>query len=667
MEILFTMYDLEQELHRLAKPDPSREFVHSAKERILHQIRIQETEKGFLKFLSRFSIVSPSPQFMQLARVRLLSRIQSFRQPVFGGLLFFKRALASILVMALAVTTTLFYADGRQPVNASESTTLQILAGEVTLKHADQLIWDPVTSGAELSAGDLVRVGPGGLAVIRFFDDNQLRLSENSMILISRLATSPGYSHQGIIEVSLHQGTAWAQVMNVDDGFASFALTTPHALLSARNASFDVTANPFEPTLLHVYKNSVDVSVLKPDSRVAAVSGKVGAFQQVILDTPSAHPGTTILAAYAPITDVSSSLRDSAWVQQNFKADLDHLNALREQELSRLKASTGALPGEWLYPIKRAQERLALALTFDPKNQADARVQMANERLNEAVILLEKNQAEQAKSVLVEYQDLVKAIADQGVNTPLLPKLVLASRPKTLTAALPADPRIALAKQALDETEELFAQDQAKKAEVRLQNSSDEFGHIYDYVTAGQLDSVEKLLADRSGLYDSMLTEASTIADPQQKKALYNQILDTQQNEKRVLRAISSSLALRNVDSRLIASVENARQGLAADIRQTAEALHPLAPEAALSNALASRGEKLNEFVAKINIYKTLQGQKNQVKRLLSQYPEYQRDANFLAQLRDRLEGTAKVVVQSRISDLQYQRMLKREKMKKGK
>lgn len=668
---IIIMTRLEEELHRLAKPEPNTLFCREAKNRLMHRIEFYENESLFSRFFKTVFKISPSQPFMQAARIRLLSRIPAAKQPVFGWFLFMKRAAATTLVMTLAVTSTLFFVGGKQPVIASENTFLEVLAGEVTIKHADQLIWDAITEQTELTAGDLIRLGHSASAIIHFFDDTQLRISENSTLLLSRLEVSPTYARQGVIEVSLHQGRAWVQTLNVDDGYARFSLVTRDAIIASPKASFDVSTNLFEPTTIRVFKHSAEVSALREDTRTIFARGKLNSYQTIRFSAVSPYQRQTELAALAPITELMDEDRNETWVEENLTADRNHLADLRERELVHLRMTTGTLPGQLLYPLKRAKERLNLAFTFNGESQASAHIDMANQRLNEAIVLIEQGETEKARLALMEYQSLVRHITEASaeVAAPLeqLSDQIVRTHQKTLVAALPGDAHIGMVKQVLDETQEFLTDNPVDRTTIRLQNGLEDLVHVQDLVEGGDLEGAKDTLVSHELLTTSLLEEAGQLEDEEQKKALYIHILEAQYEEQRLLAEISRSLAGQPDDS-FIALVANAHTSLTEEIKHTAAVVQPLIPDVVLSQAvILPEDEKVMEFVNKVNIYKTAQGQKNQIKRLLSKHPHYIQDQVFLEKVRDKLNARAQDEINVYLLDLKREAVEAKSKVVKRK
>lgn len=72
-------------------------------------------------------------------------------------------------------------------------------------------------------------------------------------------------------------------------------------------------------------------------------------------------------------------------------------------------ASNRALPGDPLYPVKTAAERIQLTLAFSQETSAELQLDFAGRRLEEAARLVDKEQPEQAQSALASYVRQVEA------------------------------------------------------------------------------------------------------------------------------------------------------------------------------------------------------------------------------------------------------------------
>ena len=72
-------------------------------------------------------------------------------------------------------------------------------------------------------------------------------------------------------------------------------------------------------------------------------------------------------------------------------------------------ASAQSLPGDFLYPVKRAQENLQVTITLNGASQARLRLEFANRRINEAAVLVQENRASSIDQALVDYNDQIQS------------------------------------------------------------------------------------------------------------------------------------------------------------------------------------------------------------------------------------------------------------------
>jgi len=72
-------------------------------------------------------------------------------------------------------------------------------------------------------------------------------------------------------------------------------------------------------------------------------------------------------------------------------------------------ASALALPGDILYPIKRAQEDIRLTITVNESSQARLRLEFAGRRIDEAATLLKENRLSEIDQALVDYNNQIQS------------------------------------------------------------------------------------------------------------------------------------------------------------------------------------------------------------------------------------------------------------------
>ena len=97
-------------------------------------------------------------------------------------------------------------------------------------------------------------------------------------------------------------------------------------------------------------------------------------------------------------------------------------------------ASAQALPGDLLYPIKRADESLRLGLAPDEESRAQLRLDFSGRRIDEAIRLIQANRTDGLDQVLADYNDQMQsALMSLQPSSPLTPsqQQALASRMAT--------------------------------------------------------------------------------------------------------------------------------------------------------------------------------------------------------------------------------------------
>ena len=303
MQNFILMDNLDKQLRKLSKIEPSRGFIEASKNRLMQQISLDQNESWFRALLGKFGIVSVPRKFMYQARKRLMysiSHAPRTAEVTLRGLALFmnytKKVVASTLVMLIAVTATLFFVEGNAIVEASDNSYLEIMAGKILIKHPDLIVWDEINGLIEVQAGDLIKVEKDSEAILHFFDDTELRLNENSLLLISQLTVSPGFERQAIIETSLHEGEVWVQSLNVEDGYASFTMDTRDAVFTTINGTFSVATKLNTPTVAQVFDGKITLTSLVAETRQKVEDIKLTARQKATVHVGNGKPVTTIEA-----------------------------------------------------------------------------------------------------------------------------------------------------------------------------------------------------------------------------------------------------------------------------------------------------------------------------------------------------------------------------------
>ncbi len=633
------MDNLDKELHRMSKIEPSKGFVKASKNRLMQQIALHQNESWFQAFLKKLGKVNVPEDFMAIAKMRLMRSITSRPQPIkvklHGYALFLsytKKAVASTMVMLIAVTSTLFFVEGNSVVVASDDSYLEVISGSASIKHADLIAWEDINELIEVQEGDLIKVEEGSEAVVHFFDDSELRLGENSEFLISQLAVSPAFGRQAVIEVFIHTGTAWVQTLNVEDGYAGFTLNTRDAILTAQNGTFNVATDIGEPTSIFVLNNKIELTSLAAETRQAVDNLRLSANEKASIYTVSGRPVVT--------TDtITQQDQSNSWVQNNLRRDHEHLTALRESGIHRITQMAGTLPGQMLYPIKQAKERLKLVLSSN--SDLDVQIEIANRRLNEAIVLFEVGELQKGREALMAYQSMARQIADAKGNEKLANRLIVPHQ-KVLTAELPNDISTGLVKEALHQTAEILTNDPIELERVRLANSVQRLQDVTILVEAGNTDAAKERLTSHQLAISDALAVAEEIEDEELKKVVLQEILALRQEELTLLDSLSEMLARVENQIELMAMVESASEAAEENIETALAAAIPLMPELETTVTVVSPTEaKMVALIDKIYIYNSWEGQKNQIARLLKNELENPASVDYLISVKNNLEGRA--------------------------
>jgi hypothetical protein len=200
------------------------------------------------------------------------------------------RAIAT-LVVVLAVTLSSWWpaasvsSAAEMPIGA----TLKVLALPVEVQAAPTQTFVAAMDGQMLNQGDVVRTGPGGLALLTFFDGSESQLGTESTVQIERAEATPA-PQIALLQTS---GVTMNHVVPMPPG-GSFQTDTPAATGLVRGTSYVVV----------VGDSSGAAQSAAPGSQTCGVSGDRSCATSVILLTDrDGHVGRVdVAAAGAPVT-----------------------------------------------------------------------------------------------------------------------------------------------------------------------------------------------------------------------------------------------------------------------------------------------------------------------------------------------------------------------------
>jgi hypothetical protein len=166
---------------------------------------------------------------------------------------------------------------------ASKWTFLEDVRGEVYVNRGGQIL--AVDKEFALEEGDLLITRADSFVVVRFLDDSVARLGENTSLEVKKLYVSPENMSQTQIELSLIDGQAWTNVVNLIDENSIFVIETNQAKAEVSSrASFEIKTSD-QATSIEVFDNVVDF--VKKDGVVEEVKPVVSGYKATISTTPT--------------------------------------------------------------------------------------------------------------------------------------------------------------------------------------------------------------------------------------------------------------------------------------------------------------------------------------------------------------------------------------------
>ena len=162
------------------------------------------------------------------------------------------------------------------PVAAADNSggaTLTILVDPVEVAHAADGVFSVASDGQMLQAGDTIRTGSNGLALVTFFDGSETQLGPASSVQLEHAEASPTL-HIAILQRS---GVTTNRVVPLPPG-GSFSTDTPTAAAMVRGTSYVVA--------------------------VAASDAKHSVTSVVLLTDRDKHVGHIVVAPHAAIPPV---------------------------------------------------------------------------------------------------------------------------------------------------------------------------------------------------------------------------------------------------------------------------------------------------------------------------------------------------------------------------
>ncbi|HZS00623.1 MAG TPA: FecR family protein [Chloroflexota bacterium] len=171
------------------------------------------------------------------------------------------------------------------PLPQASGATLTVLAGQVQVQSPGSSSFAPAGDGQTVAVGARVRTGPGGRAVLTFFDGTTATLDPETEVSLDRI--EPSGSQGGLLTgIGLTVGRVWAQVTSLVERGSSFEVQAGSATAVGREGVTGFRVQP-DGTVVCWDIAGAPMRVRTPDGEIELVAG-----QQATLP-----PGRTTVAA----------------------------------------------------------------------------------------------------------------------------------------------------------------------------------------------------------------------------------------------------------------------------------------------------------------------------------------------------------------------------------
>jgi hypothetical protein len=453
------------------------------------------------------------------SRERILDLLPD-RQPFIWQQVNFQ-GLRSALVprRAWAVATlSVFFAFLFVPVmsmpsaQASSYNTLEVVQGDVLVNGA------VISDHAFIQQGDTVYTGPGSMAHLSFVDDSRVTVGPNTNLEVTYVAVDAGGS-QTQVELQQSSGRVWSQVVGLSDE-SYFTLSFPDGQITAnQRSSFDVQVDGVDIEL-QVARNLVEIDVN------ADGNGTLG--QGALL---------TLTDGEVEMGELAEELKEDVWWDFNLAYGKIHSRVVEDKYKNEAIERAIILPGNPLYVFKTFREAVHETLSFTAESKEEIVAQHAENRLNEAQVLIENGDLEAAEELLDVYQATVDEKLADSDNEDLLSHLD--KMKKGVMASEDIDEGIQLLDEHITETSATLTSDPSEKSEMQILSTSERLQLVPDLLEDGKYDRAFEYLSDYKESSISMLVSLEEI-DMEDRDQVISGLLDQKIKDLQMLRVIGS-------------------------------------------------------------------------------------------------------------------------------
>jgi len=177
---------------------------------------------------------------------------------------------AGVAVLAVIAIVAALVLTGGKVGGYPSSSQLTIISGDVAVQQTGQLQYGPGRDAMTLQAGDRVRTGADGYAVITFFDGSTATLDPGTELSISSLLHGrPGQPSATAIAVQQLSGSLWTRVVPSSAAASVYQLDTPAAVVLVRGTLLLTEVGKDGATKVRCYEGAAQVRALNEEVEAA--------------------------------------------------------------------------------------------------------------------------------------------------------------------------------------------------------------------------------------------------------------------------------------------------------------------------------------------------------------------------------------------------------------
>ncbi len=222
-----------------------------------------------------------------------------------------KRWVPVVVLFLIAMGGVWFWSLGSLPESKDRAIIVDSFEGSVEVRATGDETWKQVSAGRVLQAGDSVRTGSDGHAIIRWDGLGESELGANTEVLLKSDAPVQGTDERSV-ELRLEAGRIWTRLLRLIDVDAGFVVETPEIVATVRGTSFDLS---------HVDGRS---ELWVAESSVEAESGRMS------LIVPEGRSAAFAKGSAPTSTERISLLTQDPWRRTNLERDQVYFGEVRD-------------------------------------------------------------------------------------------------------------------------------------------------------------------------------------------------------------------------------------------------------------------------------------------------------------------------------------------------